>query len=356
MKNIIRVAVYSALLASSILIGCKKSNTINNGQVLKAPYSLYFTDSTGALYNTNDGKTFSVVFPSDGFQPRSIITMKENIIWGKPNLYYSSNNGRNFNMSYGYVRSVYKTAVNGRHFDLNQSMLFYSESWAHAYVASTDPAGQNIFGIAYNLAGGAKNTWTPDDYWDTVQITNPHDITVTSFTQLKDGTLVAYDGQHQRTFFRKAFLDRWKESFTTANLPDTMSGNAFFSIGHINNRLVAIDNIGSKGAYYSDDLGLTWVPYTGLPANTPLMAVTSPFEEVCLVGTDGQGVYLLNPNTNTFEPSNNGLLPGATVRNIAYKENVYKNDTREQFVYIATNTGLYRSVDKGHNWVRTIPG
>lgn len=341
-----------------ILAGCKKSDTINNGEVIKAPYSLYFTDSSGALYNTNDGKTYKVIFPSDGFQARSLITIDKNILWAKPNAYISTNNGRNFNLCHKYLRSVYKVAVNGRKFDLNQSMMFYSDAWKHAYISSVEPSPLNILGVLYNNGGGVLNSWLGDDYWDTVQITVPNNITITSFTQLKNGTLVGYDGQHQRLFYRAAFLDRWKEAYVNASakLPDTLADNAFFSIGHYNNRIIAIDNIGSKGAYYSDDLGVNWTKFNGLPSNVPLMCVASPFEELCLIGTDGQGLYLLNPNTNVFQPNNNGIAGNVTVRNIATKENVYKNDTRKQFVYIATSAGIYQSSDKGNTWVRTIPG
>lgn len=137
-------------------------------------------------------------------------------------------------------------------------------------------------------------------------------------------------------------------------LPDTMQ--AFFSIGHLNNRLFAIDNIGNRGIYFSDDFGVNWFTVSGIPAATPLMCIESPFEEICLVGTDGKGLYKLNPNTNVFEPCNNGLPTNCVVRNIAFKENIFKDGTKKQYVYLATNSGIYQSTDKGNSFVLTIPG
>jgi hypothetical protein len=349
---------YSLLAVAMLLFfaGCKKENTINNGSVLQTPYALYFTDSSGSMYKTNDGNTYSVVFVSDGYPSRAVITYNENIIWAKPDLYLSYNNGRNFNGCFDKLPSIAKTAVNGHKVDHNQSMLFYSEKFKQAYVASRDPNSQNIFGIAYNNKEGAINFWNPDDYWDTVQIVTPNNISTTSFTQTKAGNLIAFDGHHRRFFYRPEFLTRWKEAFTSSanQLPDTIL--SFFSIGHINERVIAIDNLGSTGPYYTDDTGKKWFPMSGIPPNTPQMCVASPFEELCFVGTDGKGLYVLNPNTLTFQAANVGLPGNCAVRNIAFKENVYKNGTRQQFVFAATNQGLYRSADKGNTWVKTIEG
>ena len=67
---------------------------------------------------------------------------------------------------------------------------------------------------------------------------------------------------------------------------------------------------------------------------------------------------MLNTNTNTFLPSNNGLASNLTVRNIAYKTNIYKNgnNINNNFVYIATNQGIYMSIDNGNNWTLAFAG
>lgn len=367
MKKLFRLPTLFLAVYMSFFSCSKTANTINNGQVIVTPYSMYFTDSAGVLYNTNDGKTTRVIFASDGLPSRALITMGDNLLWIKgldvvtpgPSMFISSNNGKNFNHAYDSIRSIPMLTVNGKQINLNQSMTAYVPEWkGSAYCVSVDPSSQNIFGIAANPDNGIAGKWFYESYYDTVQITNYLNITVTSFALLKKNTLIAFDGVHSpdRIFYRTALLDRWKETTLGANQLPASSATTFFSVGHINDRLVAIDNLGSSGAYYSDDYGANWFPYSGLPASTPLQCVCSPFEQVCLIGTDGHGVYLLNPNTNTFEARNNGLPAYASVRNIAFKENVYKNGTHTQYVYAATNQGIYQSADMGNNWVRTIPG
>jgi hypothetical protein len=54
--------------------------------------------------------------------------------------------------------------------------------------------------------------------------------------------------------------------------------------------------------------------------------------------------------------NNHGLGTNITVRNIIAKERTYKNGVKEQYVYIATDQGIYQSKDGGVNWVRTIAG
>ncbi len=371
-KKLFSFLSLAALSGLALLSSCsKKSNTINNDQVIITPYTMYFSDTTGAIYNTNDGKIAKLVVASDGYPIRSIVTDGKSILVVKPNMYVSMNNGVNFNYSYKamYLSSILHKDVLGKTIDLNQSMLVNVPSWAHSYASSVDPA--NGLGIIWNADFGAFGKWINEDYYDTIQVVWPHAY-VTTFTVLKNGTLIAMDPtweggappiRRQRCFYRPELQARWKE----ATLKDTInvlprnadlgnSNGSWFSLGHLNNEVIAIDNIGNNGAWYSDDICQTWFPFSGLPANTPLMSICSPFEEVCLIGTDGKGVYLLNPNTNTFQPSNNGLPANLSVRGITYKENIYKNDNSQRFVYISTNKGIYRSSDMGVNWQLTIQG
>ena len=355
----------SCLLLLSASIGfnsCTKSNSINNGQVIQTPYTLYFTDSAGALYNTNDGKNLKVMFPPDGSTSLSLVTVKDKILIAKAgsdvtsssNLFVSADGGKNFNYSYTStdLATYPGVACNGKPFNLNQSMLIYMTPWDHEYVASRTSSGLNYFGMASNVLDGALLHWDPEAYYDTDQISNTAGTKITSFTMLKNETLIAYNALARTTLYRPTLNTRWKG----LALPTLPGAPSFFSIGHLNNRIIAIDNYGTNGAWYSDDLGSNWYSYAGLPANTPLLCVSSPFEQVCLVGTDGNGIYILNPNNSEFQPSNAGLPSGAVVRNIAFKENVFKNGVKQQYVYIATNKGIYQSSDMGNNWVKTVSG
>lgn len=379
----------------SIYSCVKKVNGINNDQVIETPYGLFFSDTAGTLYVTNDGKTVKTIFKADGFPCRAICTDDGNVLWVKKNLYISTN-GRNFNHAYDSVTSYDFKACNGKWLNLNQSMIIDIPDWEQSFTCSDYPTTtENYLGVVSNTRrGGILGYWwpelpdTPVFTGDPVPFgsygTPPYTIRVTSFTLLKNGVLCAYDGRNNRNFFRtKTTL--WNEctanpehgaepgvgdpaNFSGTPLPHRIplgfgftapvDTTAFYSLGHYNNRLIAIDNINcnSNGAYYSDDTGRTWKPYSGLP-NKPLLCIASPFEEICLIGTDSAGLYVLNNNTGMWQlQQNNGLEKNIIVRNIAFKENIYKNGSRKKFVYLATNKGIYQSTDNGNYWTLTIPG
>src|ERR1035437_9370138 len=88
------VALATIIIALSSCL--KKVNGINNDTVIETPYSLYFSDTAGALYNSNDGKTIQrTVFKADGFPCHAICIVNNNILWPKGNLLISSDNGTN---------------------------------------------------------------------------------------------------------------------------------------------------------------------------------------------------------------------------------------------------------------------
>lgn len=357
-----KINLFKALLLTPValagMFGCKKTNNINNDQVIQTPYSLYFTDTAGTLYNSTDGKTSKVIFAADGVSQRCVFAMNNNILMAKSALYVSTNNGVNFNYSYRTVDLATYPRVNirGRYFDMNQSMGIFVQSWNHGYIASREPIASSYLGIAWNEQDGL-NGWVPEQYYDSVQVVHLGSAFISSFTFTQGGTLFALGGSSKRGFYRTSLPVRWKEMLSpNGDTLDLPGGSTFYSLGHINNRIIAIDNYGSAGASYSDDLGTTWQPYAGVPANTPLTCISSPFEQICLVGTDSMGLYTINNNTNSFEQVSNGLGTNLVVRSIASKENVFKSGKKQQYVYIATNQGIYQSADLGHNWTKTIPG
>ncbi len=384
-------------LAAVTVYSCKKINAINNNTVVETPYSLYFSDTSGTLFVSTDGKNRTAIFPPDGKPCRSLVTSGENILWAKDSLYFSSNNGVNFNHSFD---SLYWTSdmsvVPNLPIYLNQSMMINCAAWGNRVYAASRASSMrlsdgtvltNLMGLTYSDGNGALGTWTLENSYDTIPglgSTGRLPIYMYSFTQLKNGYLcgLAFETpatklpstmyRYERNFYKAAKDQQWKE--VTGN-PDGVitlgTGNAsgiplpphasaptasFFTLGHYNNRLIAIDEKGANGAWYSDDFGANWAQYTGLPAGRPLLCVASPFEEVALIGTDSAGLYIYNNNTGVWQPNNNGLASNLIVRNIAFKETIFKNGTVKKYVYIATNQGIFQSVDDGANWVLTIPG
>ena len=392
-----RSSLYAVVALAAIfatVYSCKKINGINNQNVIETPFALYFCDTSGTLFLTNDGKNISpVIFPPDGKPCRSLVTSGNNILWAKDSLYYSTNNGTNFNHAYDSLIWKPDTAVNGAVINLNQSMMI-TTSWNNrVYVGSRAPdmydGGTlitNYMGLVYSDQNGALGSWHFENQYDTTHV-GKLKIKMYSFTQLANGALCAiafekqrgpiaagkYNLRYQRNFYKSGLNSVWLE--TTAN-PDnsgsiypgnmsgsplppygttTMTDSSFFTLGHFNNRLIAIDNRGKYGAWYSDDYGANWNQYTGLP-NRPLRCISAPFEEVCLIGTDSAGLYVLNVNTGMWQQNNSGLASNLIVRNIAFKQNIFKNGNIQKYIYLATNKGIFQSTDGGINWILTIPG
>jgi hypothetical protein len=386
-------------LAAISIYSCKKISAINNNTVVETPYSLYFSDTSGTLFVSTDGSNHTVVFSPDGKPCRSLVTSLENILWAKDSLYYSTNNGVNFNHSYDSLFWYSAaTVVPNLPVYLNQSMMINIPTWGNngrVYAASGAPAmvlsdgstSLNYMGLVYSDNNGSIGSWNFENSWDTssgVGQAGILPVNIYSFTQLKNGTLcaIAFEAPgtrlpttpywYERNFCKTGLTQQWQE--TTANpdgiatLPTGNSGGnplpphasnpttSFFTLGHYNNRLIAIDNLGANGAWYSDDNGTTWAQYSGLPAGRPLLCQSSPFEAVALIGTDSAGLYILNINTGLWQQNNNGLASNLIVRNIAAKETVYKDGTVKKYVFLATNKGIFQSVDGGVNWVLTIPG
>ena len=348
-------------IAAVTLNSCKKVNGINNNQVIETPYSLYAADSAGTLYNSNDGKTFTVMFTPDGFPSHAICTADTNLLWVKKNVYISENNGVSYNHAFNHAYdsagiqtpfTPFPVDVNGDSIYLNQTMIINLAGWDRTYVLSSDPAYYNTLGIAFSDKEGILGSWLTELYYDTINIQPPYRIT--TFTQLKNGTAFALDARTNKMIYRQNKGTWWTANPAATLLPGLPK--CVYTLGHYNNELIAIDNTGFNGAFYSDDSGVTWLPFTGLPNNVPLLCCYSPFEQVCMVGTKGKGVYILNPNIHTFQADNNGLGINALVHNITAKENIYKNNTSQQYIYLATNSGIYQSVDGGQNWVLDYKG
>ena len=318
---------------SLIGTGCRKSVDFDNNNVIRTPYGLYFSDKLGAMYNTNDGKSFKLVFPTDGVAARSIITSGNNLLWIKTNLHVSENNGSNFNPAKLGSPAVLVTPMANERW---QSMMLNVPSHNTIYVAATPSAN----GVIVSKDNG--ETWEEDN-WGTFS-----GLSIQSFTQLKNGNLYALDNNGPEIYERLGAGLPWSKINATSPLP---AGKYFLS--HFNNALVAADANGA-GIFYSNDGGMNWASYAGIPGNQEIYSVAAPLEQVLLAGTDSAGVYRLVGNT--FQPSNNGLEPFTKVYGIVGKQDTYKNNVITQFVYIATSKGLFRSDDLGQNWTLVRPG
>lgn len=329
----------SVVILAAGMASCKKENGIDNDNVLKKPYSLYIGDDMGSVLNTNTGDSFKTIFMPDGFATRAIITSGHNILFVKGNVHMSDDNGRNFNLS--------DTSVNFFYLGLDGLLGIKNIQWQSIIWNATDHdriylAIRNNKGIKVSRDTG--KTWQVDTLWDE-GIGNDM---VTSITQLKNGTMFAYNVTNDSLYKKDNKDDRWSWVNQKALLP-----SAPFYLTAYNNALVATDVTGMNGIYYSDNGGENWSSYSGLPS-TALLSTAAPFGQTLLVGTYGQGIYRLQGNQ--FVPSNFGLDDHTSVYSIIGKNDVYKNGINTKYVYIATDKGLYRSADLGQNWVQVLPG
>jgi hypothetical protein len=334
LKSYLYCAVLAVVLLSATMQSCKKSDGTPD-QGIVTPFSLYYADSSGTMYNTNDGTNIKpLVFPPDGFPTRAICTSGSNLLSAKVSLQVSTNNGVNFNPTFLFLHLT----------GIAQTAIYNSVDENRMFVAST----KGHMGVYYSDNNGNMNTFIEDANYD-VNISGS--ISITSFTELQNQTLVGYDAINNRSFIKNNKKDVWHE--TTGSTPLPTGGT--FSISHIANTIVAIDYTGVKGAYYSSNNGQSWTAYTGLP-QTQLLSVSAPFDEVLLVGTKSAGIYRL-ANSSTFVPANNGLGTNTFVNGIVGKENIYKDITSpQQYIFIATNQGLFRSNDLGQNWTLAQSG
>lgn len=310
--------------------GCRKENGIDNNNVISTPYALFFADSEGSIYKTNDGNTFSQVTYSDGYSPRSLLITGNHILMVKHNVFLSKDDGRNFN--------PVDTAANK---DVPwQNLMLDVPSHNRIYLASTE-----LYSVKYSEDKGM--TWVADEKWDTAIINN-YTPMVQSFAQTQDNNLFAWSNKDTVLFKRTGAGEEWKKVNINSGLPASNR----WRLGSFANQLLLTDTAGLLGVRYSNDGGLNWNQYLGLPTTRRVLSVAAPFDETLLVGTDSLGMYRLEGGL--LIPSNNGLDDYTSVYGFAAKKDFYKVGVEKKYVYAATSTGLYRSEDNGRNWIKML--
>ncbi|MDE2990922.1 MAG: hypothetical protein OXU21_07650 [Chloroflexota bacterium] len=127
----------------------------------------------------------------------------------------------------------------------------------------------------------------------------------------------------------------------------------------LSNLLAAITNDGAVHA--SDDDGATWRPLPiAAPPNVTGMAVVEQPELQIVVSTSTEGVLAagLDGSWRSANGFVNGALPTVNVRSLHYEPNSgdqYVSPTGQVFqgaVYVATDAGVFKSVDGMQSWNR----
>lgn len=328
-KGFLPTALFASFLSLVALQGCKKESSIgiDNDTVVKTPYSLYVGDSRGAIFNTTDGERYGLVFPPDGYVPRLIVTSGDNLLVLKENLHMSTNNGKNFNPVYTNVKKFPW-----------QTMAYNSFRQNRLYITSNSGRG-----VAMSKDNG--KTWEDDVAWET---NVPPAFEISSFSGLANGSVFAYSNLNNVMFKRVNNSSNWAPVTMEGLFP--VDGTQFY-LSSNGNTLFLTDYNGMGGVWYSQDEGFHWQPYGLVRAMTGhhWNCAASPNGGASfLVGVDTNGVYRVE--NGAFKSSTTGLEENTTVYSMAVKSNTYKNDASRNYVFIATNKGMYRSEDNGYTW------
>lgn len=315
----IQTVLLSAAIAGFAGMGCNKGSDFgDNEQVIRTPYSLYFVDVDGIVYNSNDGQAFRIKKSGDGVPARAVLTAGSNLLMAKRNLHLSADGGLQFNP----VNSL-----------LDQIDTAFK--WPTLMINGFD---NKVFiatktGIQESLDSG--RTWGPSPGGGSV---------VHSFARVNTGGKMYAIDAAGTIYEKQRPTDNWQAVAPTG----AVYPGGIYHLTNFRDALIAGDATGANGVWFSNNNGGSWAQYTGLPTNQEIRSMLSPSGQGLLVGLDSAGIYrLVNDN---FIPSNNGLAPFTTVYGMVAKQDIYKNEVIRQYVYIATSTGLYRSEDLGQNW------
>lgn len=330
-RNLLSLASAAVLLAAISTSSCRKENGIDNNQVIQKPYSLFASDSAGGLYITNNGENYREFFKTDGVMDRGILVAGSNVLWAKSSLYLSEKNNA-FNVTFDKLPFTNDAPW--------ASLMYYSQGHGRVYVASRGTTG-------IDLSDNFGKTWIADS------MVQGAPLRVSSFTELSNGILFAYDNKNHKTVVRYSKTTPW------VSLNSTPPATGTYQLAAYQNTLVAYDYSGTTGAWYTVDTGRNWTRFSGINASEKLLCATAPFGQNLLIGTANGGIYRLD--NGQFVLSNKGIEEGSVVRGLTAKSNIYKQDasgnSREiRYVYAATSTGIYRSEDGGMNWVKMFRG
>lgn len=332
-----------ALVVAS-LVGCQtRTENIVNLNVITKPYSLQFSDTSGEIYSTNDGE---LIYPlrTSGTGPIEALGTTGNsrlmVPTSKSFLFVDDageGQNTNFNPVYGNINS----SAFGNSMFIN--LPGYVDSGAvvkdRIYIASSEGRG-----IAYNDYNAQKDSvWflVPDDAL-------PASGSITSFAKLDNGTVIAFDDVSRKVYRKPDLGTKWQAAKSTG-LPSAGAGRMYI-VNQANNILaIKTGDATDNNIWRSTDGGdnFSMLPALGVDDMTCAIAA---FDKVIVAGTRENGIFRLS-GQNKWEQSTNGLVEGIRINAITYKTNKFKGEKEGQYIFIATNKGVFRSDDLGQSWI-----
>jgi ligand-binding sensor domain-containing protein len=110
-----------------------------------------------------------------------------------------------------------------------------------------------------------------------------------------------------------------------------------------------IDETGNTQAYWSTNGGNSFAITSGLPAKKRInMAKQLDINGNLYIGTDSAGLYKFSGNT--FQRTGLGLPANARIWDITHKRNTYLTGETKDYLFLATDMGLYMSENNDTDW------
>lgn len=322
---------YLVLLCSTVLFftACEKYNQIDNTGIIRTPYVLYTGGLDGQIHKTNDANYFTKLSAISPFPIRQIITADTNILVLRKDCYVSDDNGLAFNKTNTNCLDFYDEFYS--YFRPNQ--MCYDESEQKVYLCTKGGLLESAdFGKTFGPSplGGTPISVIEDDNGDLYAIENSATISK-----------------------RTAGVGGW--GLVAPGASPLSPGNHFY-LSSFNGNLIATDYEGTAGVFESSNGGADWTKLGGVSGSGKHILFTNQPEGTSdlFMGRDSSGLFkLVNGN---FESSSAGIPWYAKVGFVEAKRIVYRTGETKEYLFCATDVGLYVSESGGDDWSIARPG
>jgi hypothetical protein len=333
------------LLSALVLSSCDKYNNISNTNTIKKPYALYMGGMYGNLAKTNDGELFD--WPQKAGTTHfsnGLLTTENRIIHLRKHIYVADATKPYHAPVQQNNWLVRGTIITNDSFGGNYLNIYcHDKSRNEVYVSTTN-------GLVISTNGG-KDAFILDGKLPPTGLGFP-----TSIVQLSNDKLYTWDETSKKVCRRDLPVSGVSQNWVTTAAALPTANSQRWMLGSQVDRLWAVEKRMYNQPRYSTDEGVNFTSASGLPDSaTVTLAKTTKVNGDFFIGIDSVGLYRYNKASNKFLLSNGGLPQNIRCFDIVSKRNEYVSGETKDYIYLATNLGLYMSDDDGKNWVLKQP-